>query len=131
MKKHIVILVCLILLSCGNNDSSNEILEVSDPIIGVWQEVLDDSNQYDDIVWTFDSLGTLSINFDGTIIEDGSWSAISGSPNSYSLRFQQYPDAAERLFFVDLNFSKNKNSVVIMGESSTFHWTGNRSLVKN
>lgn len=131
MKKHIGILVCFILLSCGNNDSSNETLEVSDPIIGVWQEVLDDSNQYDDIVWTFDSLGTLSINFDGTIIENGSWSAISGSNSSYSLRFQQYPDSAERIFFVDLNFSNNKNSVIIMGESSTFHWTGNRSLVKN
>ena len=99
-------------------------------VVGVWGNVCFVGDKCM-LVWTFDSLGTLSINFDGNIIEDGSWSAISGSPNSYSLRFQQYPDAAERLFFVDLNYSNNKNSVVIMGESSTFHWTGNRSLVKN
>ena len=132
MRRHYILLVGLILLICGcdGDDYANDPLIIIDPIVGVWEEVLDDSSQYDNIVWTFTADGLMTLNFDDNNLASGEWSKLNSPPDSYSLFFQQYPDAAKRVFFLTLNFSSDYDSLSIMGESTTFHWVRNRALVK-
>ena len=75
MKRHYILLVGLILLTCGcdDDDYANEPLITIDPIVGLWEEVLDDSSQYDSIVWTFTADGLMTLNFDDNNLASGEW----------------------------------------------------------
>ena len=80
MKRHYDLLVGLILLTCGcdGDDYANEPLITIDPIVGVWEEVLDDSSQYDSIVWTFTADGLMTLNFDDNNLASGEWKDKAG-----------------------------------------------------
>ncbi|MGB1448781.1 MAG: hypothetical protein ACPG8F_02990 [Flavobacteriaceae bacterium] len=133
MKTIAIPLICLFLTACSNANEDREIetVERTDPIIGQWAEVLDQGSPYDQVIWTFSSNGMLELDFDGTRLNDGRWSAVSnGASSRYSMDFQQYPDAAKRPFFLNVRFSSENTVLTIEGESTLNHWVGNRQMVR-
>lgn len=102
-----------------------------DPIVGRWEEVLDQSSPYDRVIWTFSRTGDLQLDFDETRLLGGRWSTVTNSTaENYSLNFQQYPDATKRVFFLQCDFSANATLLYINGASTINHWVSNRNLVK-
>lgn len=75
----------------------------------------------------FSADGEMRLDFDDNDSAIGQWSALS-SANRYSFSFQQYPDAAKRVFSLSLDFSSNKGKVTISDDGSTSHWVRNRVL---
>lgn len=133
MKKRITFLIGLIVLACGKGEGEpmTENTDRPDPIVGRWEEVLDQSSPYDRVIWTFSSTGDLQLDFDETRLLGGRWSAVTNSTaENYSLNFQQYPDATKRVFFLQCDFSANATLLHINGASTINHWVSNRNLVK-
>ena len=133
MKRIAIPLICLFLTACSSEREEAEIetVERTDPVIGQWEEVLNQGSPYDQVIWTFSSDGTLELDFDETHLNDGRWSAVSnGASSRYSMDFQQYPDAAKRSFFLSGRFSSENTVLTIEGESTLNHWVGNRQMIR-
>lgn len=131
MKKTLPLLISFILFYCTDSEENNSENQIrTDLIIGRWQEILDQASLYNTITWTFLANGEMQLDFDEEFIADGQWSKLPNSANGYSFTFQQYPDATQRTFFLELNFTSNNSAVNITDDSSTFHWVRNRVLNK-
>ena len=130
MKKVITLCIGLAFLACSGEKMIDEAPPRTDVIVGRWEEVLDQGSLYDQITWTFTAAGEMQLDFDDDYTAYGEWTNLNTPENSYSLSFQQYPDATKRTFFVALDFNTNKTTVNITDDASTFHWVSNRALIK-
>ena len=129
MLKKLALLLSLIFIACSSDKDNmpNETNTITDALIGRWEEALDQGSIYNRIIWTFSADGEMRLDFDDNDSAIGQWSALS-SANRYSFSFQQYPDAAKRVFSLSLDFSSNKGKVTISDDGSTSHWVRNRVL---
>ena len=135
MKKNLYILLVFALVACGGSDDEDVVKNDNvDPIIGVWNEELEEGSSFSSIIWVFNSDGSLSLSFDGTNTSSGQWEFLGSNLDGtirYTLDFIQYPNEGKFTFAVSPNFSSNNTRMNIRLYQSSQQWIRDRVLIKD
>lgn len=135
MKKNLSLLFVLSLIACGGSDEEDVINNDNvDPIIGVWNEELEEGSSFSSIIWVFNSDGSLSLSFDGSNTSSGQWEFLGSNLDGtkrYTLDFIQYPNEGKFTFAVSPNFSSNNTRMNIRLYQGSQQWIRDRVLVKD
>lgn len=135
MKKNLYILFVFALVACGGSDDEDVVKNDNvDPIIGVWNEELEEGSSFSSIIWVFNSDGSLSLSFDGTNTSSGQWEFLGSNLDGtkrYTLDFIQYPNEGKFTFAVSPNFSSNNTRMNIRLYQSSQQWIRDRVLIKD
>ena len=135
MKKNLYILFVFALVACsGSGDEDVVKNDNVDPIIGVWNEELEEGSSFSSIIWVFNSDGSLSLSFDGTNTSSGQWEFLGSNLDGtkrYTLDFIQYPNEGKFTFAVSPNFSSNNTRMNIRLYQNSQQWIRDRVLIKD
>ena len=135
MKKNLYILFVFALVACsGSGDEDVVKNDNVDPIIGVWNEELEEGSSFSSIIWVFNSDGSLSLSFDGTNTSSGQWESLGSNLDGtkrYTLDFIQYPNEGKFTFAVSPNFSSNNTRMNIRLYQNSQQWIRDRVLIKD
>ena len=135
MKKILSLLFVLSLIACGGSDEEDVVNNDNvDPIIGVWNEELEEGSSFSSIIWVFNSDGSLSLSFDGSNTSSGQWEFLGSNLDGtkrYTLDFIQYPNEGKFTFAVSPNFSSNNTRMNIRLYQGSQQWIRDRVLVKD
>ena len=135
MKKTLSLLFVLALVACGGSDDEDVVKNDNvDPIIGVWNEELEEGSSFSSIIWVFNSDGSLSLSFDGTNTSSGQWEFLGSNLDGtkrYTLDFIQYPNEGKLTFAVSPSFSSNNTRMNIRLYQGSQQWIRDRVLIKD
>ena len=135
MKKILPLLSVFALVTCGGSDDEDVVKNDNvDPIIGVWNEELEEGSSFSSIIWVFNSDGSLSLSFDGSNTSSGQWEFLGSNLDGtkrYTLDFIQYPNEGKFTFAVSPNFSSNNTRMNIRLYQGSQQWIRDRVLVKD